>query len=124
MECHFSGSESRLGGTLFLFQTMQIGISSEEREIFRRIFSSHPSVEAALLFGSRSKGTHRKDSDADIALAGRALSLSELEAIKSELKSSTLSYPCEVSRLSDMPLDMQERLLERAVRLYEARKSA
>lgn len=92
--------------------------------IFSRIFSSYKSIKVALLFGSRSKGTHRKDSDADIALVGRDLTIEELIAIRNELQSSALPYPCELSRLSDLPSDMQKRLLDRAVRLYEERKKA
>jgi predicted nucleotidyltransferase len=40
---------------------------SAAREFIRRVSARHP-VKAALLFGSRARGTHRSESDVDIAV--------------------------------------------------------
>ena len=51
------------------------------RDVFRR----HPQVTAAILFGSRAKGTHTERSDVDLAVMGDVTAL-EAEAIAGDLE--------------------------------------
>lgn len=50
----------------------------------RAVFSAHPAIEQALLFGSRAKGNFKRGSDIDLALTG-PVDFSELGAIAWEL---------------------------------------
>lgn len=49
------------------------GLSEAALARIREVLSRVPSLERALLFGSRAKGTHRPGSDIDLALVGAAL---------------------------------------------------
>ena len=49
---------------------MMHGLSKEQVAIIRNVFLHHPSIEEALLFGSRAFGNHKATSDIDIALKG------------------------------------------------------
>lgn len=49
---------------------MKHGLSDEQIIEIKKIFSQKPKVKEAILFGSRSLGTHKKTSDIDIALKG------------------------------------------------------
>ena len=47
------------------------GLSDKSLETLRRILSSCPAVEKALIYGSRAKGQHKHGSDIDITLLGQ-----------------------------------------------------
>jgi predicted nucleotidyltransferase len=47
---------------------MKIAVTAEQIEAIRAWARSKPRVEQVRLFGSRCKGTHREDSDIDIAV--------------------------------------------------------
>ena len=49
---------------------MNSGLSSDELNGLRRVLQRYPSVQEAILFGSRAKGTFRKGSDVDLAVKG------------------------------------------------------
>lgn len=71
---------------------MQYGLSQETIEKIGSVLSRHPSVEKAILYGSRAKGTFRPGSDIDLSLHGVTLTLSELGDISSELDDLLLPY--------------------------------
>lgn len=47
-----------------------IGVDESARALLVSVLSRHPQVNEAWLFGSRAMGTHRPESDIDIALHG------------------------------------------------------
>jgi len=49
------------------------GLSEKTVGQIAGVLAGFPSVERALLFGSRAKGTHRRGSDIDLALVGESL---------------------------------------------------
>ena len=71
---------------------MQYGLSEETIEKICSVLSQHPSVEKAVLYGSRAKDTFRPGSDIDLCLYGAAITLSELGDIDSELDDLLLPY--------------------------------
>jgi uncharacterized protein len=49
---------------------LAIGLDARARSLVVAVLSRHPRVSEAWLFGSRAMGTHRPESDIDIALCG------------------------------------------------------
>jgi predicted nucleotidyltransferase len=66
---------------------MNYGLSEEQLNSIREIFSAHQEIEKGILFGSRAKGTHQPGSDIDIALVGEKVELGLILKILSELDS-------------------------------------
>jgi predicted nucleotidyltransferase len=74
-----------------------------------------PDVRLALLFGSRSRGTHRPDSDTDIAISAP---LDQLFAIGAAL-SQRLGGEVDVIRLEDASIPLVEALIAESIVVYE-----
>lgn len=47
-----------------------IGLSHDELQLLLHVFGLHPEIQKVVLFGSRAKGTYRKNSDIDLAVWG------------------------------------------------------
>lgn len=73
-------------------------LTDHELALVRGVFSRHPQVSAAILFGSRAKGTHMPQSDVDLAVTGDMSPL-EAETIAGELDELPLPYRFEVQPL-------------------------
>lgn len=71
---------------------MQYGLSDTTIEKICDVLSRHPSVEKAVLYGSRAKGTFKPGSDIDLSLHGATISMSEMGDIYSELDDLLLPY--------------------------------
>ena len=71
---------------------MQYGLSDETIEQICRVLARHPSVEKAVLYGSRAKGTFKPGSDIDLSLHGTTITLNEMGDIDSELDDLLLPY--------------------------------
>lgn len=93
-------------------------------EIARRarpVLARHTGVRAAILYGSRSRGTARADSDVDIAVVGHDIDVLTLRA---EL-SAALGLETDVVDLStDPPIALLLNVLRHAMRLYERQPGA
>jgi len=61
------------------------------------VFARFPSVEKAVLYGSRAKGTFKPGSDIDLTLLGDRLTSAELGAIADELDELLLPYQIDLS---------------------------
>lgn len=71
---------------------MQCGLSDTTIEKICNVLSRHSSVEKAVLYGSRAKGTFKPGSDIDLSLYGATITLNELGDIDSELDDLLLPY--------------------------------
>lgn len=71
---------------------MPYGLSETTIEKICDVLSRHPSVEKAVLYGSRAKGTFKPGSDIDLSLHGTTLTMSEIGDIDSELDDLLLPY--------------------------------
>lgn len=74
-------------------------LTDHELDLMRDVFRRHPAVSAAILFGSRAKGTHTACSDVDLAVGGDITPL-EAEAIAGDLDELPLPYQFEVQALT------------------------
>ncbi|MBF0285792.1 MAG: nucleotidyltransferase domain-containing protein [Magnetococcales bacterium] len=75
-----------------------IGLSETELEGMRGVFRAFPEIREVVLFGSRAKGTHRPQSDVDLALMGGIDGL-QAEAIAEELEELPMPYQFDVKAL-------------------------
>jgi predicted nucleotidyltransferase len=71
---------------------MRYGLREETIEKICSVLSRYPSVEKAVLYGSRAKGTFKPGSDIDLSLFGATITLNELGDIESELDDLLLPY--------------------------------
>jgi uncharacterized protein len=60
-------------GTATETTAAELGLSERSFEIICLVMRSIPQIERAFVFGSRAKGTYKKGSDIDIALAGEGV---------------------------------------------------
>ncbi len=67
------------------------GLSRKELEEIRLIFKKFPSIQEAILFGSRAMGNFKPGSDVDIALKGQT-TLQDLARVKASLEEES-SFP-------------------------------
>jgi predicted nucleotidyltransferase len=67
------------------------GLAEQDRELIASVLRLYPEITRAVLFGSRAKGTHRPNSDIDIALFGPADD-SLLARIKGKLDTLPMPY--------------------------------
>ena len=71
---------------------MPYGLSDATIEKICDVLARHPSIEKAVLYGSRAKGNFKHGSDIDLSLHGATLTLTELGDINSELDDLLLPY--------------------------------
>ncbi len=76
----------------------QPALTPKELSLMTAVFSRHPEITCALLFGSRAKGSHTARSDVDLAVAGISDPL-RAEALAAELDELPLPYRFEVQSL-------------------------
>ena len=76
---------------------MNHGLSAATVAAICGVFARFPSVENAVLYGSRAKGTFRHGSDIDLTLLGDCLTSAELGAIVDELDDLLLPYQIDLS---------------------------
>ena len=68
----------------------------------RTVFSRHPEVEKAILYGSRAKGNFKPGSDVDLTLMGADLTLEIMGQIQNELEDGLLPYRLDLSIFSQI----------------------
>lgn len=76
---------------------MRFGLAEKTIDKINTVFSGHPAIEKAVLYGSRAKGNYRPGSDIDLTLYGDALASSELDEIITELDELLLPYRVDLS---------------------------
>lgn len=76
-----------------------IGLNNIITELLKGILIKYPSVNKAILFGSRAKGTARENSDIDIAIIGIDNDL-DIEKIAMEFDELPLPYKFDVQAYS------------------------
>jgi predicted nucleotidyltransferase len=89
----------------------------------RAVFAAHPSVDRAVLFGSRAKGNYKNGSDIDLALFG-PLDHSEMGAIAWELDDLLLPWEIDLLLYDKIEnADLREHI-DRVGRLFYSRLEA
>lgn len=73
------------------------GLLSQNIEDIRRIFMSVPSVQEAIVYGSRARGDNRRYSDLDITLRGDGISDGDMTKIYFMIDDLLLPYTVDLS---------------------------
>jgi len=87
-------------------------LQPSELRLIHAVFDRHPEIAAVKLFGSRAKGTHRPESDVDLALWGDVDALAA-EAIAAELDDLPLPYHYDVKPFASIKLQSLRDHIER-----------
>ena len=95
-----------------------MNLHSKHLKTLQMLFSKHPAITQALLFGSRALGTHKESSDIDIALKGD-ITPTLLAHLKEELEDSTLPYFCDILDYERAPQELREHIDTHALTLYK-----
>lgn len=74
---------------------MDDSLGLENRGVISAVFANNPSIQKAVVFGSRAKGNHTPYSDVDIALYGD-IDLLEVENVSCDLDDLPLIYKFDV----------------------------
>lgn len=99
------------------------GIPAHAVARMRAVFSAHPVVEQALLFGSRAKGNYKRGSDIDLAICGPVDS-SELGTIAWELDDLLLPWEIDLLQYERITsADLREHI-DRVGQLFYSRLEA
>lgn len=75
----------------------RFGLTEQTMGRIAEVLARHLSVQQAVLYGSRAKGTHRRGSDIDLTLTGPKLEVSELLQLVGELDDLLLPYTIDLS---------------------------
>lgn len=105
------------------YNNVRFGLKQTTVEKINGVFSAHPQVEQAILYGSRAKGNFRNGSDIDLTIKGEAVTLSQLLKIENELDDLLLPYKIDLSLLHkiDDP-DLLDHIRRVGVVFYEKRE--
>jgi predicted nucleotidyltransferase len=93
-------------------------LAPSELALLCSVFRRHPEITEVRLFGSRAKGTHKLQSDIDLALWGNVNAL-QAQAIAAELDELPLPYQYDVQPFNLVTfLPLREHIERVGVRLY------
>lgn len=73
------------------------GLSQHDIEAIQGVFKQYPTIQKAILYGSRAKGNYRYNSDIDLTLIGEQLTYSDLIHIDNDLDDLLLPYTIDLS---------------------------
>ncbi|MBB1127217.1 nucleotidyltransferase domain-containing protein [Thiospirillum jenense] len=76
---------------------MAFGLSDNTLVIVRTILQQYPSIEQAIIYGSRAKGNYRNGSDIDLTLIGSTLDYHTLFDVADAFDDSDIPYTVDVS---------------------------
>ncbi len=76
---------------------MKYGLRDSHIEQILFVLRNYPSIDRAILYGSRAKGNYREASDIDLTLLGDTLDLDLLHSIENALDELLLPYTIDLS---------------------------
>ncbi len=87
---------------------MKVHISDEERKILNSVFKEYQDQFEILVFGSRSRGDHKKYSDLDICLKGKdKINSSVITELKNIFQESNLPYTVDIVDWNNISKEFQ-----------------
>lgn len=96
----------------------EIGLTAYEIDLIQSVFRRFSTISEVILYGSRAKGTHRPESDIDLALIGIEDPV-QAEAVADTLEDLPLPYRFDVKAYSSIKhVPLQEHITRVGVSLY------
>ncbi len=80
-----------------MIKEINYGLNIEEIKAIKKVLAEYPAITKVILYGSRAKGNFRNNSDIDITLVGKQLTLNTLFAIENDLDDLLLPYQIDLS---------------------------
>jgi len=77
----------------------QFGLKSEYLDLMSSVFSRFPEIDSVKIYGSRAIGTHRENSDIDLAVVGTKVHLQLLNKIANLLDDILMPWKIDLSIL-------------------------
>ena len=77
--------------------SLAFGLSTDDLEKIKSVFSTHPAVIVVKIYGSRATGSFKPHSDIDMTLFGENLDTTLLFRIETELDDLLLPYKIDLS---------------------------
>ena len=103
---------------------MKYGLTEKELKLIKDVLASNSKVEKALLFGSRAMGTHSYNSDIDILLVGKELTLRDESQLMSQMEALNISYSVDLIREHTVTSEaVKEHVREFGVVIYERERA-
>jgi len=103
---------------------MKYGLSETTVEKICAIFAQFPSVEKAVLYGSRAKGNYKTGSDIDLTLYGAELTHTIYLQIANALDELLLPYMIDLSIFAELNHESLEEHIQRVGVVFYERKNA
>ena len=101
---------------------MKYGLSDITIEKICNVFAQFPSVEQAMLYGSRAKGNYKPGSDIDLTLFGAELTHEIYLKIAEALDELLLPYMIDLSIFNDLHHENLEEHIQRVGLVFYKRK--
>ena len=79
---------------------MTYGLTDKDLKKINEIFLLYPTIERAIIYGSRVKGNYKPGSDIDLALVGNGIDLNLLNNVSCKLDDLLLPYTFDLSIFS------------------------
>ena len=76
---------------------MEYGLTENTIERIRQVFSQHPQIERAIIYGSRTGQNYKPASDIDVSLVGEELNFDIISKIEWNLDDLLLPYTFDLS---------------------------
>lgn len=81
---------------------IKFGLKASSIEQIKQVFSRYPSINKAILYGSRAKGNYKQGSDIDLTLIGENIDHHQLWQIETEIDDLFLPYMVDLSIFNDI----------------------
>lgn len=98
----------------------EFGLDNKIIEDFKEIFAKHEEIERACIFGSRAKGTYKKNSDIDIVLYGENLTHTINTKVYYEIENLYLIYMIDLINFNSLSEkdSLRENIIKEGVEIY------
>lgn len=80
----------------------RFGLPEETITRINAVLGDYPSIERAVLYGSRAKGNYKRGSDIDLTLVGPKITEAELLSLENRLDDLLLPYTFDISRFETL----------------------
>lgn len=104
-------------------QAPRFGLKASVIQQITAVFAKYPTIETAILYGSRAKGTYRNGSDIDLTFTGDDLEADVLYRVDTELDDLLLPYSFDLSLLKEIENpNLLEHIQRVGITFYQRKK--
>jgi uncharacterized protein len=102
----------------------RLGLPLTTLEKLQSVLALHPTIEQAVVYGSRAKRSYRNGSDIDLTLKSESLNFAELMQIEDQIDDLLLPYTVDLSHYQNLTNpDLLEHIEQVGVVIYQQQAS-